>query len=71
MFFLLSFPFLGERLEYVVKYGPFTAGRAWMWVEKDTLQGMEVYRIISEERTEGFFNLFFNCLLYTSDAADE
>ncbi len=59
MFFLLSFPFLGERLEYVVKYGPFTAGRAWMWVEKDTLQGMEVYRIISEERTEGFFNLFF------------
>lgn len=30
-----------------------------MWVEKDTLRGEEVYRIISIERTEGMMNLLF------------
>lgn len=51
----------GEKLNYNLKYGIFTAAQASLRVEESSLkfEGRPVYHIIAEGRTAGTFDIFY------------
>ena len=68
----LSEPFKdGEKLEYRVHYGIFNASYASLSLSKKDSLGDENLLASGYGKTIGLARLFYNCLLYTSDAADE
>jgi hypothetical protein len=51
---------VGERLEFIVRYGPIKAGSAVMEVEKIVdCGGRDTYHVFSTAKSSAFFSLFF------------
>jgi len=50
----------GERLNFVIRYGPIVAGYSTMSIpEVVTINGREVYKVVTEAKSSGFFSAFY------------
>lgn len=51
---------VGEKLTFVIRYGPVVAGSSTMSIPEITqIKGYETYKIITEARSSAFFSAFF------------